>query len=530
MNTLPAIDHEYVRDQVAGRMKDQNISQHELERRTGGAVAQTTISAFLSRTRETLGLEYIEAIAAALGCQRHELTGEQPVTIVRMIEARHLRASPQNPRHQMDAEALKELMDSILDLGVLQNLTVRPDPADGEAYFVVSGHRRLAAVMLAVEAGSFDAGYAVPCRIIQGDDTEALTEALVENLHREDMHPLDEADAYEKIQEWAQCSAAEVARRVGKEPRYVQQRLALHDKLSVKVKGAFRQGQINFTQARILSTVDEDIQETLLTRAIQGGYYAQAEQLESTAKWEQAQKEKRANAPPPPPAPTEEEKAEEEREYEEKEAAYKERLEARRAEMDAEQDAAVARAAQFNTIFRAGFKGDLDLVARQALRDLISKPGNRSLSSMVVGSCPDSGVVTLRALLGVESQTDDESAAKSMAWFERIWTAIDALEQGKAAEILLRFILATSGPAIVDVNWTDWFEGRYDLSQLSYRATLRSARAMALAERLGVTVPADMLPEAETADTDDDDGITDGEGDDTDAGDIEGEDGEEEAA
>mgnify|MGYP001594862614 FL=1 len=102
-----------------------------------------------------------------------------------------LRPSPLNPRRRLDPQAMKELTDSVRAHGILQPLLVRPVDG-GKKFEVVFGHRRLAAAKTAKLED-------VPCAVRQLTDQEALEIGLIENLQREDVHPLDEADGYRKL-------------------------------------------------------------------------------------------------------------------------------------------------------------------------------------------------------------------------------------------------------------------------------------------------------------------------------------------
>jgi ParB-like chromosome segregation protein Spo0J len=352
--------------------------------------------------------------------------------------------------------------------------------------------------------------------VIEGDDTEALTEALVENLHREDMHPLDEADAYEKLQEWAKCSAAEVARRVGKEPRYVQQRLALHEKLSVKVKGAFRQGQINFTQARALSSADEEVQDIMLERVLgpSGSYYQTADSLERTVKYEQEAKQRRLEAASKPqPADsmfaTPEEKAAHERQVAERERQEAEEFEAVKkqlAGMGAQEEEEARKAAQFNTLFRSALRDKRGRIARNALLDLLRPGFHQSLCSSAIGMLTRDSLGALASLLGIDAPPDGDERPPA-EWFSAAGTAIIALDDGQAPDILLAMIAATATPAQVHSEFEGYYGGLGALR--TYTAQVSSMAARALAEIMKVHVPAGMVPRPD--DPEDSEEETDGE-------------------
>ena len=119
-------------------------------------------------------------------------------TTLRDIAIEEIAESPHNPRRVYDEAALEELADSIREQGVLEPLLVRPraqDPRPPGVFFpfeLVAGHRRL--------RGARKAGLReVPCIVRKLDDAQALEAALVENGHREDVTPLDEATAFARL-------------------------------------------------------------------------------------------------------------------------------------------------------------------------------------------------------------------------------------------------------------------------------------------------------------------------------------------
>ena len=111
------------------------------------------------------------------------------------------------PRQDFDPEALAALADSIREYGMIQPITVRP--LDRGYYQIIAGERRWRA---AREAGLEE----VPVRIVEADDRLAMELALVENLQREDLNPMEEAAGYRKLMDDYALTQEEVARRVRK--------------------------------------------------------------------------------------------------------------------------------------------------------------------------------------------------------------------------------------------------------------------------------------------------------------------------
>jgi ParB/RepB/Spo0J family partition protein len=153
----------------------------------------------------------VTAIAAA----------EAALTQVENIRLEELELSPLNPRKSYDEASIAELAASIRECGILNPLLIRVVPIEGDivAYHIIAGSRRSAAAVLA--------GLEVaPCIAREMTDEEARGLAIIDNLQREDMPALEEADAYEALRQ--QLGDAEaIAARVGKPVEYVAKRLKL---------------------------------------------------------------------------------------------------------------------------------------------------------------------------------------------------------------------------------------------------------------------------------------------------------------
>ena len=128
--------------------------------------------------------------------------------------------NPGQPRSIFDDSELKQLADSITVNGMLQPILVRPDPQGSGSYQIVAGERRWRAAQLA--------GYhEVPVIIRQLKDSETLEIALVENLQRQDLNPMEEARAYRRLLEDFGGTQASVAERVGKSRSHLANTLRL---------------------------------------------------------------------------------------------------------------------------------------------------------------------------------------------------------------------------------------------------------------------------------------------------------------
>ena len=184
----------------------------------------------------------------------HPSVVEKPAVEFREIPLAeiHLPTSFANPRTTFDQAALDDLAASIRQHGVLQPVVVRPNQT-GTGYELIAGGRRLRAAALAQLV-------AITARIVTLDDQAAHEAAIIENLQREDVHPLDEAEAYERVMALDPLITADaVAAKVGKSATYVYRRLTLL-RLLPDVREAFRQDVITAAHAERLATVPNDRQ------------------------------------------------------------------------------------------------------------------------------------------------------------------------------------------------------------------------------------------------------------------------------
>jgi len=167
-------------------------------------------------------------------------------------------AAPDQPRQRFDDAALEELARSIRESGVLQPLLVS---REGERYRLIAGERRLRAARL---AGLIS----VPVMVRQADAKEAFLMALIENLQREDLGPLEQARAYQRLVEEYGWSQEEVARRVGKDRSTVANALRLLH-CGPALAQALQEGRVSEGVARALLGLSEGDQEALLQKVLE---------------------------------------------------------------------------------------------------------------------------------------------------------------------------------------------------------------------------------------------------------------------
>src|SRR3990172_7463792 len=122
------------------------------------------------------------------------------------VEVDRIASNPSQPRRSFDEAKIDELANSVRDQGIIQPLLVR---RVGEGYELIAGERRLRA---ARKAGLTD----VPVVVREAGNSETLELALIENLQREDLNPIEEASAYQRLQEEFELTQEEIAHKVGK--------------------------------------------------------------------------------------------------------------------------------------------------------------------------------------------------------------------------------------------------------------------------------------------------------------------------
>ena len=155
------------------------------------------------------------------------------------------------PRKNFDSEALSDLADSIRQHGIIQPLTVRR--LQSGYYQIIAGERRWRAARM---AGLSE----VPAVVIEADDRKAMELAMIENLQREDLNPMEEAEGYQVLMEQYGMTQEEAAQRVGKSRPAVANALRLL-KLCPDVRKLVEEGAISGGHGRTLVTLSEKLQK-----------------------------------------------------------------------------------------------------------------------------------------------------------------------------------------------------------------------------------------------------------------------------
>lgn len=173
------------------------------------------------------------------------------------LEIDQIRPADVQPRRDFDEAGLKELADSIEESGLIQPLVVRE--AD-EGYELIAGERRWRAARLAGEAK-------VPAVVRQVTDAEAYALALVENVQREDLNPMEEAAAYARLLEEYDFTQEELAQQVGKSRSSIANAVRLLN-LPQKVCELVADGDLSAGHARALVGLPADLAQRLATRIV----------------------------------------------------------------------------------------------------------------------------------------------------------------------------------------------------------------------------------------------------------------------
>lgn len=188
---------------------------------------------------------------------------EQRVNVVLEVPVDNIRPNPHQPRKEFNEERLRELAQSIEEHGLIQPITVR---YIGEKRFeLISGERRLRASKLA----GIDK---LPAYIREVSDDDVISYALIENIQREDLNPIEVAMGYQRLIEEADFTQAEVAEQVGKNRSTVANMLRLLN-LPPFIQAALRDESLTMGHARALLAVeDPEDQKAIFKKIIEKGY------------------------------------------------------------------------------------------------------------------------------------------------------------------------------------------------------------------------------------------------------------------
>ncbi|PZN06611.1 MULTISPECIES: ParB/RepB/Spo0J family partition protein [Thermaerobacter] len=186
----------------------------------------------LARGIDVKGLE-----ALLPGVRPDPAAGEQ----VEQIPVERIRPNPYQPRRQFDPDALAELVESVRQHGIVQPLLVRPE---GDGYRLVAGERRWRAAQAAGLA-------TVPAVVREFSDVEMMEIALVENLQREDLNPIEEAQGYRTLSEELGLTQEQISQRVGKSRSHIANLMRLLS-LPDDLRRLVAEGKLSTGHAKVL--------------------------------------------------------------------------------------------------------------------------------------------------------------------------------------------------------------------------------------------------------------------------------------
>jgi ParB family chromosome partitioning protein len=188
-----------------------------------------------------------------------DISGNYVVGAIAEIETDKIEANPFQPRTQFSEDRIRELSDSIKEQGIIQPLTVRK--MGYEKYQLIAGERRLKAARLA----GFEN---VPCFIRVANDEQMLEMALIENIHRQDLNPIEIAISFQRLLEECNLTQEKLSERVGKKRATVSNYIRLL-KLPPDIQLALKNDKISMGHARALINIeDEAVQLKLLQKII----------------------------------------------------------------------------------------------------------------------------------------------------------------------------------------------------------------------------------------------------------------------
>ena len=210
------------------------------------------------------------------------------------VPLEQIEANPNQPRQEFDEESLRELADSINELGVIQPVTLRR--IDEERYQIIAGERRFRASQLAGRGS-------IPAYILEASDENTMEMALIENIQREDLNAMEIALAYQSLIEQYHLSQEQLSKRVGKGRATIANFLRLL-RLPAAIQMALKEKKIDMGHARALLSLDDPAAQIALFKEIQEKGYSvrQVEEIvreskEQNIAGEEPAAEKKSDAP-----------------------------------------------------------------------------------------------------------------------------------------------------------------------------------------------------------------------------------------
>ena len=201
------------------------------------------------------------------------------------IEIEKIFANPNQPRRDFNEEALQELADSIRELGVIQPITLRK--MDDGTYQIIAGERRFRASQIAGKT-------TIPAYLLKADDEDTMEMALIENIQREDLNPLEIALAYQQLIEQHNLSQEQLSKRVGKGRATIANFLRLL-KLPATIQVALKEKRIDMGHAKALLSLDSHTDQINIFHDIEKNSYSVREVEEMVRKVKEGEKNQPAD-------------------------------------------------------------------------------------------------------------------------------------------------------------------------------------------------------------------------------------------
>ena len=179
----------------------------------------------------------------------------------RRVPIEHIRANPNNPRKHFSDVELDDLANSIRERGVIQPIVVR-QVRGTETFEIIAGERRWRAAQRAAQ-------HELPVVVVEANDGEALQLAIIENVQRADLNPMEEAAGYQSLAGQFNYSQEEISRTVGKSRSHVANTMRLL-KLSAKVQALVSDGKLSAGHARMLvgQANADDLAQDIVARGL----------------------------------------------------------------------------------------------------------------------------------------------------------------------------------------------------------------------------------------------------------------------
>ena len=229
----------------------------------------------MARSGEKRGLgRGLSALMADIepGADAQSADAETTSRADRALPIEDVRPNPDQPRREFAEDALRDLAASIREKGIIQPLIVRPDPAESGKFQIVAGERRWRAAQLAQL-------HEVPVLVREFNDTEVLEVAIIENIQRADLNPLEEAQGYKQLMERFGHTQEQLSTAMGKSRSHLANSMRLLH-LPESIQNLVRAGDLTAGHARALLTAENP--EALARRAVAEGMSVR--QVEKAAK------------------------------------------------------------------------------------------------------------------------------------------------------------------------------------------------------------------------------------------------------